>query len=118
MALQFLLTWIVESGLTPMIDAVEYFNLFFSILVALGIVFQIPAVVFVLSRIGLVTARMMLRFFKHAVLASTVVAAVITPTTDFGNMLIIAGPMIALYGVGIGIAWIFGKRRMSEPLAE
>jgi sec-independent protein translocase protein TatC len=118
MALQFLLTWIVESGLTPMIDAVEYFDLFFSILVALGIVFQIPAIVFVLSRIGLVTARMMLRFFKHAVLVCTVVAAVITPTTDFGNMLIIAGPMIALYGVGIGIAWIFGKRRMSEPLAE
>jgi sec-independent protein translocase protein TatC len=118
MAMQFLLDWIVESRLTPIIDAVEYFDLFFSIIVALGIVFQIPAVVFVLSRIGLVSARMLLRFFKHAVLACMVVAAVITPTTDFANMLIIAGPMIVLYAVGIGIAWIFGKRRVSEPFAD
>ena len=118
MALRFLLEWIVESRLTPIIDAVEYFDLFFSITVALGLVFQIPAVIFVLSRIGLVTASMLIRFFKHAVLACVVVAAVITPTTDFGNMLVIAGPMIMLYAVGIGIAWIFGKRRVSEPLAD
>jgi sec-independent protein translocase protein TatC len=111
-ALRFLLDWIVESKLTPIIDAVEYFDLFFSIMVALGVVFQIPAVVFVLSRIGLLTARMLVRYFKHAVLGCVVVAAVITPTTDFGNMLIIAGPMIALYCVGIGVAWIFGRRRV------
>jgi sec-independent protein translocase protein TatC len=113
-ALRFLLDWIVESKLTPIIDAIEYFDLFFSIMVALGIVFQIPAVVFVLSRIGLVSARILLRFFKHAVLGCVVVAAVITPTTDFGNMLIIAGPMIVLYCVGIGIAWIFGRKRVSR----
>ena len=117
-ALQFLLNWIVESRLTPIIDAVEYFDLFFSITVALGIVFQIPAVIFVLSRVGLITARMLVRFFKHAVLACVVVAALITPTTDFGNMLVIAGPMIVLYAVGIGIAWIFGKPRVSETLSE
>jgi sec-independent protein translocase protein TatC len=86
MAMQFLLDWIVESRLTPIIDAVEYFDLFFSIIVALGIVFQIPAVVFVLSRIGLVTARMLLRFFKHAVLACMVVVAVITPTTSSASI--------------------------------
>ena len=110
-ALRFLLDWIVASKLTPIIDAVEYFNLFFSIMVALGVVFQIPAVVFVLSRIGLVTAGMLVRHFKHAVLACVVVAAIITPTTDFPNMLIIAGPMIVLYVVGIGVAWVFGRRR-------
>ena len=113
-ALRFLLDWIVEAKLTPIIDAVEYFDLFFSIMVALGIVFQIPAVVFVLSRIGLVTARMLVRYFKHAVLGCLIVAAVITPTTDFGNMLIIAGPMVVLYAVGIGVAWIFGRRRVTE----
>jgi sec-independent protein translocase protein TatC len=109
-----LLDWIVASKLTPIIDAVEYFDLFFSIMVALGIVFQIPAVIFVLSRIGLLTARMLVRYFKHAVLGCVIVAAVITPTTDFGNMLVIAGPMIVLYGVGIGVAWIFGRRRVTE----
>ena len=117
-AVGFLLEWIVESRLTPIIDAIEYFDLFFSIMVGLGIVFQIPAVVFVLSRIGLLTAGMMVRYFRHAVLGSLIVAAVITPTTDFGNMLIIAGPMVALYCVGITVAWIFGRGRVTEPLTD
>ena len=58
---------------------------------------QIPAVVFVLSRIGVVTARMLVRYFKHALLGCFIVAAIITPTTDFTNMLVIAGPMIVLW---------------------
>ena len=116
-ALGFLLNWIVESRLTPIIDAVDYFDLFFSIMVALGIVFQIPAVVFVLSRIGLVTAATMVRYLKHAVLGCLVVAAIITPTTDFGNMLVVAGPMLVLYVVGIGVAWVFGKRRIGGDSA-
>jgi sec-independent protein translocase protein TatC len=115
-ALKFLLDWIVTSKITPIIDAVEYFDLFFSIMVALGIVFQIPAVIFVLSRIGLVTARMLAKYFKHAVVGCVIVAAVITPTTDAGNMLIIAGPMLLLYVLGIGIAWMFGKRRVADAV--
>lgn len=112
-ALRFLLDWIVESQITPIIDAREYFDLFFSIMVALGIVFQIPAVIFVLSRIGLVSAGLLIRYFKHAALGCMIVAAVITPTTDFANMLVVAGPMIVLYMVGIGVAWVFGKRRVT-----
>jgi sec-independent protein translocase protein TatC len=114
-AVGFLLDWIVQSHLTPIIDAGEYFNLFFTIIVALGIVFQIPAVIFVLSRIGLVSAGLLARKLKYAVFASVVVAAVITPTGDPGNMLIIAAPMVVLYGVGIGVAWLFGRRR--QPAA-
>lgn len=112
-AVAFLLDWIAAARLTPIIDAVEYFDLFCSILVALGVVFQIPAVIFVLSRIGLVTARLLIKYFKHAVLVAVVAAAVLTPTTDFANMLIIAGPMVVLYGVGIAVAWLFGKSRES-----
>jgi sec-independent protein translocase protein TatC len=110
-ALQFLLTWIVESHLVPIIDASEYFNLFFTIIVALGIVFQIPALILVLSRIGLVDARFLFKKLKYAVFSCVVVAAVITPTTDPGNMLIIAAPMLLLYCVGIVVAWIFGRPR-------
>jgi sec-independent protein translocase protein TatC len=118
LALTYLLDWIVASKLTPIIDAVDYFDLFFSIIVALGIVFQIPAVIFVLSRIGLITAGMLVRYFKHAVLGCVIVAAIITPTTDFGNMLVIAGPMIVLYGVGIAVAWLFGKKRVAPDPAQ
>jgi sec-independent protein translocase protein TatC len=112
MALTFLLDWTTAAHLVPMIDAMAYLDLFVTIIVALGLVFQIPAVIFVLARVGVVTARLLLRYLKHAVVACIVVAAVITPTTDFANMLIIAGPMIALYVVGIGIAWAFGTRKL------
>jgi sec-independent protein translocase protein TatC len=114
LALNFLLDWIAAAQLTPIIDAVEYFDLFCSIIVALGIVFQIPAVIFVLSRIGLVTAGLLVSYYKHAVLACVVCAAILTPTTDFGNMLVIAGPMIVLYSAGIGVAWMFGRARTIE----
>jgi sec-independent protein translocase protein TatC len=113
-ALQFLLGWIAESHLVPIIDASEYFNLFFTVVVALGIVFQIPAVAFVLSRIGLVDARFLLAKLKYAILGCVIVAAVITPTGDPGNMLIIAAPMGLLYCVGIAVAWIFGRPRRPE----
>jgi sec-independent protein translocase protein TatC len=115
-ALRFLLDWIVQSHLTPIIDAVEYFDLFFSLMVALGIVFQIPAVIFVLARIGLLSARTLMRYSRHAVVGCVAVAAVVTPTTDVANMLLIAGPMLLLYGVGIVVAWAFGKPRMAERL--
>jgi sec-independent protein translocase protein TatC len=116
-ALQFLLDWILEARLVPMIDVNEYFSLFFTIIVALGVVFQIPAVIFVLSRIGLVTAGLLARKFKYAVLGSVVLAAVITPTQDLANLLIIAGPMVVLYAVGIGVAWVFGRRRERDKSA-
>lgn len=112
-AVGYLLDWIVQSHLTPIIDAGEYFSLFSTIIVALGIVFQIPAVIFVLSRIGLVSAGSLARQLKYAVFASVVIAAVITPTGDPGNMLIIAAPMIGLYIVGIAVAWVFGRRRQT-----
>jgi sec-independent protein translocase protein TatC len=81
------------------------------VIVSLGLVFQIPVVILVLSRIGLVSAGFLARKLKYAVFISVVMAALITPTTDYANMLLIAGPMIALYCVGIAVAWLFGRRR-------
>jgi sec-independent protein translocase protein TatC len=113
-ALKFLLDWTAALRLTPIIDASAYFDLFFAVVVSLGFVFQIPIAIFVLSRIGLVTARFLLVNLKYAIFAAAVVAAIITPTTDPGNMLIIAGPMVALYALGIPIAWMFGRKREAE----
>jgi sec-independent protein translocase protein TatC len=110
-ALRFLLAWIVESHLTPIIDTGEYLNLFLTIVVALGLSFQIPAIVLVLSRIGLVSARLLIAKLKYAVFACVIAAAVLTPTTDPGNMLVLAGPMIVLYCVGIAVAAVFGRAR-------
>ncbi len=109
-ALDFLINWGERAGLQAMIDATRYFDLFLTIEVGLAVIFQIPPVIFVLSRVGLVSAGFLLRNTKYAVLIAFVVAAIITPTADIPNMMIMAGPMILLYLVGVIVAFVFGKR--------
>ena len=109
-ALDFLINWGERAGLQAMIDATRYFDLFLAIELGLAVIFQIPPVIFVLSRIGLVSAGFLLRNTKYAVLIAFIVAAIITPTADIPNMMIMAGPMILLYLVGVVVAFLFGKR--------
>jgi sec-independent protein translocase protein TatC len=110
-ALEFLIGFGQSAGMRPMIDGTQYVNLFLTIELGLGIVFQIPPIIFVLSRMGLVSPGFLLRNTKYAVLISFVVAAIITPTADIPNMMIMAGPMIILYLVGVLVAFVFGKKR-------
>jgi sec-independent protein translocase protein TatC len=92
----------------PRIEPV--FSLYARMMLALGLVFQMPVLVFTLARLGMITARFMIRNIKYAVLIIFVVAAVITPSADIVNQTIMAGPMLVLYLVSIGIAWLFGPR--------
>jgi sec-independent protein translocase protein TatC len=94
----------------------EYYSFYAWFVLALGIVFQLPVVMFVMARIGLVNAGFLIRQFKYAVLLSFVVSAVITPTADIVTQSLLAGPMLLLYLVGILVTWLFGKKR--EPAAE
>ena len=87
------------------------FELYVKMSLGMGLVFQMPTAVFFLARIGLVTAGFLLRHFKYAVLGIFVVAAVVTPGQDFASQFMMAGPMLVLYGLSIGIAWIVGRRR-------
>ena len=73
--------------------------------------FQLPIVIFVLSRIGLVTPRFLLKNFKYAILAAFVVSAVITPTPDVVIQTFVALPMIGLYLLGVLVAYLFGRKR-------
>jgi sec-independent protein translocase protein TatC len=75
------------------------------------VVFQLPVLIFVLARIGLVTPRFLLRHFKWAFLASFVIAAIITPTPDVVTQSLLAFPMLALYLLGVVVAWAFGRPR-------
>ena len=112
-ALQYLIQWGRDMGMNMMISASEYYDLFIMIELGLGVIFQIPAVIFVLARIGLVSAGFLLKNTKYAILISFVVAAIITPTSDIPNMMVMAVPMITLYLIGIVVAFLFGKKR--EP---
>lgn len=87
----------------------EVFDLYMKMVLGMGVVFQMPTVVFFLAKAGLVTARFLWRSFRYAFLIIFVAAAVITPTGDMVTQTIFAAPMIALYLLSILIAWMFGK---------
>ncbi len=92
----------------------EYWSFYSWFLLGLGAVFQIPVVIFVLARIGLVSAGFLLRGWKWAILGAFVMSAIITPTPDVVTQTALAGPMIGLYLLGVLIAWIFGRHRRHE----
>jgi sec-independent protein translocase protein TatC len=91
----------------PGIESV--FDLYVRMLFGMGLVFQMPTVAYFLATMGVVTAGWLLRQFKYAVLLSVVIAAVVTPSSDPWNQLILAGTMLALYVVCIGIVALFGR---------
>jgi sec-independent protein translocase protein TatC len=112
-ALDFLIAF--SGQFTPMITIGEYTNLFLTIIAGLGIVFEMPILVFFLALMGILSAGWMWRNFRYAILVIFIIAAIITPTTDIMNMCIFAAPMIGLYLVSIGIAWfVHPTRRKSR----
>ncbi|OFV93985.1 MAG: twin arginine-targeting protein translocase TatC [Acidobacteria bacterium RIFCSPLOWO2_12_FULL_65_11] len=88
------------------------FSLYAKFLIALGLIFQMPTVVFFLAKMKLVTARFLAKNFKYAVLIIFILAAVITPSGDPGTQAVFAAPMIGLYLISIVIAWIVGPKRL------
>src|SRR5712692_1163883 len=91
---------------TPMITISEYTSLFLSIILGMGLIFEMPILIFFLAVMGIVSASFMLKNFRYAILLIFIVAAIVTPTPDILSMCIFAAPMVALYGVSIGIAWL------------
>ena len=94
-----------------LLKADDYFDFIILLMLGMGLVFQMPAITYVLARIGLVTAGWMLRVWRTAVIVILIVAAVLSPTNDVPNMLLFAAPMFALYAISILVAWICGRER-------
>jgi sec-independent protein translocase protein TatC len=112
-------SWLIGLGemFTATITLRSAFAFLSRVIIGMGLVFQLPIVIFFLSRIGLVTPSFLMRHFRTAVLIIALLAAIITPTGDVLTMSVFAGPMVLLYLLGVGVAWISGKRRQS-PDAE
>lgn len=89
----------------------DTFDLYKNTLIGMVAVFQIPTLVFFLAKMRLVTARLLWRNIKYAILIIFIVAAVLTPSSDPWNQTVFAAPMIAMYLISIGIAWMVGARR-------
>ncbi len=109
MVVRFLLS--VGQDFRPVITVQTYFSMMSKILLGLGLVFEMPMLIFFLARIGVVTARQLLRWFRYAVLAIFIIAAVITPTPDVATQTVFAAPMILLYLIGVIVAALFGRPR-------
>lgn len=97
-----------------LLRASDYFDFITVIILAMGIIFQMPAITYVLARIGLISAGLLIKVWKMALITILIVAAVVSPTGDIPNMMLFATPMMGLYVISIFIAWFFGKKRRIE----
>ncbi|HEX8355236.1 MAG TPA: twin-arginine translocase subunit TatC [Pyrinomonadaceae bacterium] len=96
------------------LNASDYFDFLIIVMLAMGVVFQMPAATYVLSRIGLVDARFLVVHWRVSAVIILVAAAVLSPTSDVPNMMLFAAPMVVLYLVSILVAWMFGRPRTAE----
>ncbi len=101
------LSFLIDFGkqFQPMITIEEYTQLFVTIVVGMGAIFEMPILVFFLALMGIISAGWMWRNIRYSILGIFIVAAIITPTPDVVNMCIFAAPMLGLYLLSIGIAW-------------
>lgn len=95
-----------SSQFQPMITVSEYTQLFLAIVLGMGLIFEMPILVFFLAFMGIMTPSFMIKNFRYAILVIFIIAAIVTPTPDVVNMCVFAAPMLGLYALSIGVAWL------------
>ena len=108
-ALNFLLSY-ARPGLTPMITLQNHVDFLLKFTLAFGAVFELPLLITLLTRMGVVTTKTLAKNRKYAILGAFIISAVLTPTPDIFNQTLMAGPLILLYEVGILSSRLFGRR--------
>lgn len=101
----------VGQGFQLLLKATDYFDFIIFVMLAMGGIFQMPAVTYILARIGIVSAKLLIKSWKIAIISILIASAVISPTGDALNMMLFAAPMAVLYLISIFIAWVFGRKR-------
>jgi len=113
---------IVDFGknFTSMVTIEEYTSFFLSVILGLGISFELPILIFFLAMFGIVSPKFLWKNIRYAILIIFIVAAIITPSPDPWTMCIYAVPMLSLYMIGIGVAWWVhpSRRRRKEAAAQ
>jgi sec-independent protein translocase protein TatC len=116
-AIAFLLSYARET-LQPMITLENHIDFLLKFTLAFGAVFELPLIITILARIGVVNAKMLSRNRKYAILGAFIAGAVLTPTPDAFNQTLMAGPLVILYEVGIVCARIFGRKPAPAPAPQ
>ena len=111
-AFKFLLGY-SNDFLSPMPTVREYFSLCLRLLIAFGVIFELPIFMVLLAKMGLVSAAFLNRHRKYAILLAFVIAAILTPTPDVINQCLMALPLIVLYEVSIVAVWLLGRKRLA-----
>jgi len=104
------LTGYTTEYLTPMPAVKEYFSLSLRLLIAFGAIFEMPVFMVLLAKVGMVNAAFLRQHRKYAFLLAFVIAAILTPTPDVVNQLMMAGPLVLLYEISIVAVWMFGRK--------
>jgi sec-independent protein translocase protein TatC len=109
--LAFLLSIGLSNGVTPLVTITHYFDLFVNVMLGVALVFELPVAIFFLTVLHLASPRFLLRHARYAILAIVIVAAIITPTPDFFNLMLFAVPMCLLYFVGVFASFLLVMKR-------
>jgi sec-independent protein translocase protein TatC len=109
--LEFLMGLAIGKGVTPTISMSEYYDLFVDVMLGVGVIFEIPIILFLLTLIKVASPSFLVRHSRYAILIIVVLAAVITPTGDVFNLALFATPMIVLFYIGIFASYILVLHR-------
>jgi sec-independent protein translocase protein TatC len=109
--LEFLLGIGRDINVAPMVSIDSYFDLFVNVTLGVGLVFEMPVIIFFLTLLRLASPSFLLRHSRYAILAITILAAVVTPTPDVFNMMIFAVPMVMLFFVGVFASYLLVIKR-------
>jgi sec-independent protein translocase protein TatC len=115
--LQFLLGIGRDVNVAPMVSINEYFDLFVNVTLGVGLVFEMPVIIFFLTLLHLASPRFLVRHSRYAILAITVIAAIVTPTPDVFNMMLFAVPMVLLFFVGVFVSYLLVLKREGKKFA-
>jgi sec-independent protein translocase protein TatC len=115
--LKFLIGFATGGPIKPLISINEYFDLTLLVLLGLGLIFEMPVLIFILSLFGIVTPQFLIKNFRYALVIITIVAAVVTPSPDATTMLIFMAPMILLYFVGVWVSYLVLRHKRAEEKA-
>jgi sec-independent protein translocase protein TatC len=107
--LRFLISF--QGPVVPLINVDEYFDLILLVLLGLGLVFELPVLIFFLSLFGIVTPRFLMKNLRYAILVIAILAAILTPTPDATTMLVFMAVLVGLYFIGVGVSWVVVRRR-------
>src|SRR5580698_10945570 len=109
--LAFLLSIGLSNGVTPLVTITHYFDLFVNVMLGVALVFELPVAIFFLTLLHLASPRFLLEHSRYAVLAIVIIAAIITPTPDFFNLMLFAVPMCLLFFVGVFASYLLVLKR-------